>query len=153
MKKLLKIFVVMAFIIVMPIHAFAMDNSLPAEVETRGNTSATVSDSKGNRYTMSGTSVQYLKGGKVVTSFSTSYYYDGTASSVQGYIKNISVSGSITLAGGGIHNLGSKSNAFSGASGSVSLEKTGLMYSATSVTGTHTISTNKESKTIYSYQY
>jgi len=147
MKKFLKVFVALA------VDVDDVDNVSLDAVEPRGNASTTVSGSKGNRYSVSGTSIMYLKGGKILTSFSTSYYFDGTTSSVNGYIKNISVSGGLSLSGGGYYGFDKKSDAFSGASGSVSVEKTGLLYTVISVAGVHTISTNTESETLYSYQY
>lgn len=143
----------LAMIALMPIQAFAVNESAS---ESRGiarsNASATLSDSKGNRYSMSATSVRNTYGGKSLTAFTTSYYYDGTNTSANGYKKTISVSGSASLSGGGLNNMGSKSGTYYGSSGSVTVSVDNLLYRLTVVTGTHTMSTDKESATKYSYQ-
>ncbi len=153
MKKAARVLLALAMIALMPIQAFAANESVTeSRGAARANASATLSDSKGNKYSMSATSVRYTKGGKSCTSFVTSYYYDGTPSSVNGYKKTISVSGAATLSGGGVNNMGTKSDTFSGASGSVTVSVDDLLYRVTAVTGTHKMSTNKESTTKYSYQ-
>lgn len=158
MKKLFVLGLTLLLVVsTLSISSFAEDNTV---IEPRANASDTIVDALGSRYVISGTAVKYSNGGSFTTSFSTSYVNDGEMSSTENYYKYLTVTGTIALSGGGYYPQESgevagfkKTGYFWSSSGSKTTSKTGLEYTATSVTGAHTANTTVDSTSLYSYQY
>ncbi len=106
------------------------------QTSARTSRSRTVTDSHGNRYTVTGTTLRSGTIATTATAFKTSYYYTGqNANVVSGYRKVCQANLSVNLQGGGA-NSHNKSQTLTGTSGECK-DSQSYYYTVTYAVGNH----------------